>query len=493
MSDFGILSLIPAIITIIVAITLKKVDVALFLGVVGGALVFARLNILLAIQELYICMIDSFKDVERVEIALFVLLVGGMLELISASGAYNEFAAKLSTKINSAKKARLSTFFLSLSLFFDDYANVLIAGSSMRNINIKHKVKPTMIAYIVNVLATFSSVMLISTWAAFEASLMVDAAQIIGIKKKATAIFFASVPFHFFTFSSIFLAFLVASSGKWFSYKLDKGKNKNINKNKNELKYKSHYVHVLIPILTLIISSILIILISGYLICENKNIKPKITNILGESPVIEALIIATILSITIIIIMFLKDKLMKKNEIVKHFFKGVKAMISISLVIMFAKGLSLISSKLNTGGYISSNLQNFISPMMLSAIIFLIALLISVATGFAWSSMAIVMPIAFQMAQSCQRLDLIPAVSAAVISGAIAGDQLIPYSDKTVMTAIACKIKPLIHAKTMIPQIIFVSLITFGAYIMHSLGVITPLIYLICAIIIFFGHKLFAR
>ncbi len=491
MSEFGILSLIPAIITIIVAITIKKVDLALFLGVVGGAFVFAKFKILAGIKELYFCIIESFKDIERVEIALFVILVGGMLELISSSGAYKELAIKLSKKINSAKKARMSTFFLSLSLFFDDYANVLISGSSMRSINIQNNVRPAMISYIVNVVASFASVMLISTWAAFEASLFDSPAQLIGIGKKSVTIFLESIPFHFFTFLSIFLAFLVAFSGKWFSVKLDKGEIKNIEQ--KEKKYKSSYIHVLIPIINLIIASISVIFISGYLICKNKNINPELANILGEALVIEALIIATSISVIFLIIMFIKDKVMKKSEIAKYFLKGTKSMISIGMVIMFAKSLSLISAKLNTGGYISTNLQHFISPLMLSAIIFLIALLISVATGFSWSSMAIVMPIAFQMAQSCQRLDLIPAVSAAVISGAIAGAQYVPYSDKTVMTAVACSINPLNHAKTMIPQILLVSLVTIGAYIMHSLGLITPLIYLICAIVIFIIHKLLAK
>jgi len=98
-------------------------------------------------------------------------------------------------------------------------------------------------------------------------------------------------------------------------------------------------------------------------------------------------------------------------------------------------------------------------------LIFIVSMLITVATGFSWSSMAIVMPIAFQMVVAEDAPDMIPIISAAVISGAVSGEHIIPFSEKAVMSAAACKIEPMYHIKTMIFQTLTVFIAAAGSYL----------------------------
>ena len=168
-------------------------------------------------------------------------------------------------------------------------------------------------------------------------------------------------------------------------------------------------------------------------------------------------------------------------------------MVDVSLVIFMATGLAAVSSDLETGRYISDSLSSYITPQILPAVIFVIAMLITVATGFSWSSMAIVMPIAYQMTVVADVSDMIPVISAAVISGAVSGEHMIPYSEKCVMTSAACKISPVYHIRTQILQ----TVTAFSAGIISFLliGHHQPLwlAFLAGLVFILFMHKTFAR
>ena len=106
-------------------------------------------------------------------------------------------------------------------MFFDDYANALISGASMRPIADKNNISPALIAYMIDTIASVASIMLISTWAAFEASLMFESASMINLNKTANQLFIGSLPYHFFTYLAIFLTLIVAYTGKWFGSRID--------------------------------------------------------------------------------------------------------------------------------------------------------------------------------------------------------------------------------------------------------------------------------
>ncbi|HNW35512.1 MAG TPA: hypothetical protein PKM25_11310, partial [Candidatus Ozemobacteraceae bacterium] len=192
--SFGLLSLMPAFVTIIAAVATHKVALALFLGIIAGAFTFKGAAFGAGLASSIQYLILSFSDPERLKIALFILLVGGLLEVVSRSGAYECFSEFISKKLDSARRTRLATFFLSLCVFFDDYANVLICGASMRSMCGRHRISPALLAYIVDQTAVVVSVMLISTWAGFEASLLVSSAEPLGVKMSSSALFLGSLP-----------------------------------------------------------------------------------------------------------------------------------------------------------------------------------------------------------------------------------------------------------------------------------------------------------
>lgn len=448
--EYGWLSLIPAMVTIVVALSTKRVALALFLGVVAGSFTVGSGAIGDSLLGLWDYMLISFTDPERIRIVLFILLIGGMLEIIARAGGYDAFAARLGRRLNNGRKSRVTTWGISMSLFFDDYANVLISGASMRNINMRNGVSPAMLAYIVDVVAIMASIMIISTWAAFEGSVMVDAAQEIGRAGSLTVFFLESLPYHFYTYMAIALAFIVAFTGRWFGYRLDNQPYDNPKEEANEKKGKAAYV--LVPVLTLIGFAVVALFTSGTWILMREDKPLTLISILGSAPSVDILITGTVLAVIVLVVMLRRNKSLSIPQASSGMLKGMKSMIDVSLVIFMATGLAAVSSDLGTGLFITNSISGYITPQVLPALIFVIAMLITVATGFSWSSMAIVMPIAYQMAAAEGLPELIPVVSAAVISGAVSGEHMIPYSEKCVMTSAACRISPVYHIRTQILQ-----------------------------------------
>lgn len=492
MENYGILSLIPALVTIVVALTTRRVALALFTGILAGALVAVDFVVANWPATVWKYLLISFTDPERLMIVLFIVLIGGLLELIAMSGAYLKFSQVLAGWLNTPRRSRLATWGLSMCLFFDDYANVLISGASMRQINTRNGVSPAMLAYIVDVVAIMASIMIVSTWASFEGSVMVDAGLQIGMEQSMTWFFLKSLPYHFYTYLAIMLAFVVAFTGKWFGYKADKqiaapaAADEGFTGN-------ARLVHVLAPVLTLIGFAILAMFVVGSYNLKQAGLPLTLINILGNAPSVEILIAATMLAILVMLALIWKDRLMRLRKVTKGLATGAYSMVDVSLVILFATGLAAVSEYLGTGIYISDTFSDAITPEILPALVFIIAMLITIATGFSWSSMAIVMPVAYQLAVANQSPELIHVMSAAVISGAVAGEHVIPFSEKCVMSSAACKIKPVYHIKTMILQTLAVFATATLGYFLLGKGYGLLWAYLASAGVLLLLHFLFAR
>jgi len=493
MIDPCILSLIPTVITILVALLSHRIVLAMCLGIASGALILEHSGFISTIKNLWYYFYITFSDMERLKIALFLLLVGGLLGIISHSGAYIEFAKKLAKYLNSARKVRLTTFILGILIFFDDYASVLIAGTSMRSITEEKKISPALMAYIVDSVATVVSITILSTWSAFESSLMVSSAQAAGIKKTAVDLLLSSLPYHICTYCGIFLAFLVALTGKWFGKRFE---HKELQEKKEEIIIGkgAGFSHVFIPIITLISCAIGGLLYSGYKKFQSlSGSEVNIINLLGDAPTINILIISTVVSLLICIILLKKDRVMPDGTMRKSFLTGMKHMVSASLLIILSKGLSQISGDLGTGIYITHIFSSFIGAGTLPAIITVIASLVTIATGISWSSMAILMPIAYDMALNKGGGELLAIMGGAVISGSILGGLLIPYSDTSVMASSAFKITTIYHVKTQFPQVMTVFAVSLMAYLLIGFGVNLWAVYLMAAGLLGVVHWRFAK
>ena len=487
----GFLSLAPALVTILVALALRRVALALFCGVAAGALVLGGFRPLPALAGLGRNLLGSFTDLDRLKIVAFIMLIGGLLELISASGAYNAFGRAVGSTLGTGRKARMAAWGLSCCLFFDDYANVLISGTAMRTVTDRNRVSAAILAYLVDVVALLASVMLVSTWAAYEGALMVGAARAIHVQGGLSVFFIQSLPYHYYTYLAIFLSLLVAWTGKWFGSRLDDHAYSPADESRAE-GAGARPRHVLVPILTLLGVAVGGLFGFGVRALHALGEPVTVIRILGAAPSVNILIGATLLAILVASAMLLGDGVLGHARVRVHFHRGLGAMASIAFIVLLASSLSQMSKDLGTGLYLAQACHPFLGPATLPLVVFLLALLVTLTTGFSWGSMAIVMPVAFQLAAALGGT-LLPVVSAAVITGACAGEHLVPYSEKAVMTAAACGIPPIYHVKTQVFQTLAALVAAGSGFLLIGLGVSLVWTYLLPAALLLGLHWAFAR
>lgn len=490
-THFGLISLLPALVTILVAVVSQRVVLAIFLGIVAGSLggVHGDTNLAWGKVEYYVGV--SFQDLERLKIAAFVILMGALVEVIARSGAYLRLSEAFRSFLNTPRKGRLASIGLGGVVFFDDYANLLISGTSMRGLGAALRISPGLHGYLVDQMATVVSMMFISTWAAYEGSLMMAAAETVGLKGTPTQLLVDSLPYHVFTILGFGLAVIVAWEGRWFGARFDTEPDKAV-RPVNVVGMGAKLWHGLLPLLTLVLVTVYGVYSSAMTAQAKLGAAANWINLLAEVPTIDILLMATLAGHLVAYFSLISSAVLMPFQYRKAVFDGCRHMLSAGLVIILAKGLSVVAGDLGTGTYITEVLRGLAVPAIVPALIFVVSFLISVATGFAWSSMAIVMPVAYQMAMNFGGVSMIPIVSGAVVSGSIAGGMIVPYSDTTVMASAAFSIPPVYHAKTQMPQILVASGVAVFGYIMLAVQLPTGFTYGSCFIALYALHSIWA-
>ncbi len=214
----GWVSILPPLLAIGLALLFRHVLVALFLGVWLGALLLADLSPIMSFARLLDThLVGAMADRGHASILLFSLLLGGMLGLMTQSGGAKGLAAWASTDTRSRRRGQLTTWFLGLLVFFDDYANSLLVGASMRPVTDRLRISREKLAFIVDATAApVASLALISSWIGVEVGYIADQFAHLGIERDAYLTFIETIPFRFYPILMLLFVFWVSFRGRDF-------------------------------------------------------------------------------------------------------------------------------------------------------------------------------------------------------------------------------------------------------------------------------------
>ncbi|HMB55361.1 MAG TPA: Na+/H+ antiporter NhaC family protein, partial [Thermoanaerobaculia bacterium] len=212
----GWLSVVPPLVAIGLALVFKDVLLSLFLGVFTGALILHEWNPIAAFaRSLDAYVLPSLADPSQAKIVVFTTLLGGMVGVITRSGGTLGIVERLTPYATTSRRGQLAAWVLGVAIFFDDYANTLIVGSTMRPITDRLKISREKLAYIVDsTAAPVVSIMPISTWIGFEIGLMAAAFTELGLDFNAFEVFVQTIPYRFYPLLALVLGFTVAASGR---------------------------------------------------------------------------------------------------------------------------------------------------------------------------------------------------------------------------------------------------------------------------------------
>lgn len=535
---FGLWTLLPPLIAIILAFITKNVVLSLFIGVFSGtflleltghnafyALFYGFLNIVNQV-------LGSLSDPWNAGIILQCMTIGGLIALITKMGGAKAVAEALAKKAKSPTSTQIITWLLGIFVFFDDYANSLIVGPIMRPISDKMKISREKLSFVIDATAApIAGIAVISTWVGYELSLIKDGYDSIGQSVSAYNVFVETIPYRFYNililifivFTALFLRefgpMLKAERRARTTGKLLRDGAKPMSSDEGEeFEPKEGTVlrvrNAVIPILVLMIGAFLGFYYNGYNAIMGGEDKVLIS-LLQDSPISFAavretfgasdasivLFQAALFASIVAIVMAVCQKILTLNEAIDTWVNGMKSLIITGVILLLAWSLSGVIKELGTAKFLVSILSGNLPPFILPSIIFILASIISFATGTSYGTMGILMPLTIPLAYALNPAShtyMVGAISA-VLTGAIFGDHCSPISDTTILSSMGSSCDHIDHVKTQLYYALVVAAVAvLGGYIPVGLGapvyLVLPLdIVLIGLIVRFVGKPIDAK
>lgn len=462
--QYGFWSVVPPLLTIVLALISKNVFISLFIGVLLGMLILSGWDIFLGINNTFYSFVHTFESNSNTILLMSMLLIGALIYLIEKSGGIDGFVNIMVHKrglIKSKRGANLFTWLLGIIIFTSGSLSCMVTGSVSRPVNDALKVPHEKSAFIVHATSTPWCVLFpLSGWLAALTGYLTSG----GVPdSEAITVLIESIALNFYCIIAVVFTLVVCV------FKLDFGPMKKAEERAEktgELDEPGHAstnantaaasgakpraMNMLVPMGTMIGVIIAVLLITG-------NGSP--TNGNGT----QALFWGCILSVVVAAAMCVAEKVFTFTEIMDEVFKGMSTMLPIACIMLFGLTMGTVVSNLDTGNYLSSVFMNLLTPALLPAIAFIICLLLSFATGTSMGTMSIMSVIAIPMAINMGVS--IPLVAGAVFGGSIFGDHASPISDTTIMSCATTGCNIIDHIKTQAPYVISYAVVSLALYV----------------------------
>ncbi len=506
MEHYGLLGLIPPILTIVLAFITRDVIVSLFLGILSGTLIVAGGNPLLALMSLTDRLADSLADGWNIRIFLFCGLLGALVGMLAKTGSAFSFGTWAAKRIKSKKESLAFTWFFGLIIFIDDYFNSLTIGTVMRPITDTTKTSRAKLAYILDSTAAPVCILApISSWVVYVMSVIKDSEGFSELGMKEFSYFIHVIPFNIYALFAIVMVIAIIFTERDFGPMLSSRKlaeEKNIFFNVEKYGEPAGNVEqetgtkettptdMLFPIIFLIIAAIVFFPLSTWIAAIDgekiKNFSAAVASIplstaFNDTDASAALMYAVIATLTISYIYYMFRKLLTMKTAATAILDGIKSMVPALMILTMAWTIgSLIKSSPADGGlglsaFLSESVVGGGFPLwLLPVVVFLISCLISFSTGTSWGTFAIMipltMPIAIALAKASgysgtELLNATLVPIGAVLGGAIFGDHASPISDTTILSSTGASCPHLEHVATQIPYAMFIAAVALIAHI----------------------------
>ncbi len=463
-----VLSLLPPVIAIVLALITKEVYSSLVIGIVVGGFIFAGGNFETAINHvLFDGFVASLSDSYNMGIIIFLVLLGALVSLMNKAGGSAAFGRWASKHIKSRVGAQLATIVLGCLIFIDDYFNCLTVGSVMRPVADQQKISRAKLAYIIDATAAPICIIApISSWAAAVAGFARGAGAESGI-----SLFVQAIPYNFYAILTIIMMVVIAIAR--FDYGPMKLHEKNAVENGDlfttgdrvseddvAANPKGKVIDLILPVVVLIICCVIGMIYSGGFFSGESFI-----DAFSNSDASVGLVIGSAIAIIFTIAYLLIRRVISFKDAMASLPEGFKAMVPAILILTCAWTLKAMTDSLGAKIYISQMVSGSAETLQsfLPAIIFVIAVGLSFSTGTSWGTFGILIPIVLSVFDASNPLTIV-AISACM-AGAVCGDHCSPISDTTIMASAGAQSDHLNHVSTQLPYALTVAGVSFVSYV----------------------------
>ena len=409
----------------------------------------------------------------------FVIFMLAMVGVIIKAGGIHGLMQRIARLAKDARRTQIATWFMGLAIFFDDYANSILVGSTMRSLTDKFKVAREKLAYIVDsTAAPVAGISILSTWIAFEVSTFSAQLPDAGLSPdQGYEIFLRTLPYRFYCLFTLFFVGLIVFTGRDFGPMLTaerraragqvlrEGAKPMVGKEATELeaspKVTPKASMALVPILVFVFTTLGYIFFAGggHELGASLFTIEGATTVLYDGSGFDPLMYGSLAGLVVAAVMAAAVGL--RGEIPSSAWASLRSMGVALIILYLAWSIGAICGDLNTAEYLAVLLGDSINPLLLPVILFALSGFVAFSTGSSWSTMTILLPLvvglAFHMGETLPGFggEMMVVVSiGAVLEGAIFGDHCSPISDTTVMSSIACASDHVDHVRTQMPYAI---------------------------------------
>lgn len=445
MQHYGLWSVIPALVVVLVALRTRKTFEALLVGSLVGMLILHQFSALSAFT-------DGLKELLTDDTIAWIILVSGLfgslIRLLIFTGGTKAFAETLQRYIKGRKSALMFTWLLGLIIFIDDYLNALTVGNAMKRVTDTFKVPREMLAYVVDSTAAPICVLIpISTWAIYISGLFEN----VGFAEAGQGVttYLSVIPFITYAWVAAFLVPFVAigiipplGAMKAAEKRVKEGgplspvgSEKMIMKVEVEAE-NPIMLDFLLPIAVLIFSTIWF-----------------------DVDALKGVVYALAFTVFYLALIRRQITIAKAMEEASN---GFKSMFNAITIVVMSFVLKEVNDGLGLTEFVIERISPILNRAWLPALAFLTLSAVTFATGSFWGVYAITLPIIIPLAQSMDAPILLSV--GAVISAGAFGSHACFYGDATVLSSSATGCNNMAHALTQFPYALMAGIIAFIIY-----------------------------
>lgn len=473
-------SLFPPVIAIGLALITKEVYSSLFVGILSGGIIYAAASgtgfegtFKAVVQD---GLITNLSNAYNVGILVFLVVLGIIVVLMNKAGgsrAYGEWAA---AHIKGRRGAALSTFFLGVLIFVDDYFNCLTVGSVMRPITDKHNISRSKLAYLID--STAAPICIIAPISSWAAAVSGTVEGVNGI-----SLFINTIPYNLYAFLTILMViFISVSDTDYGPMKIheDNAKNGDIFTTKNNtyeqdaqpLTERGRVIDLILPVAVLIVFCVVGMIYTGGFFSGTDFVTA-----FANCDAAYGLSLGSISALIVIIAYYMFRRVLKFNECMDSIAAGFKQMVPAILILTFAWTLKTMTNHLEAGAFVSGVVQSATAlSVLLPVILFVVAIGLAFATGTSWGTFGILIPIVTSVfeaelanvSQTGEIPSMVIICISACLAGAVCGDHCSPISDTTIMASTGAQCDHVNHVSTQLPYALTVAAVCVVGYLLSG-------------------------
>ncbi|ABZ78517.1 Na+/H+ antiporter NhaC [Shewanella halifaxensis HAW-EB4] len=457
----NLLVLVPLLLTLILALLLRRTLVALGVGIVSGALILTDFSLTQSVSYMADRVwLQFYRDGQwqawHLNVLAAMILLGMMTQLLARGGAVKQFADWLYHRIKSGRQARIGIVLLGWIVFIDGIFSCLAVGHVCQPLSQRYKVPREQIAYLVDSNASpLCALLPFSSWGPYVMAIL---AGITLLPLTPLESFVEIAKMNFYAVTIVLLSLLVAWFGIGFHSDFA------IEQNSEEVEAGNPWLLGL-PMATLLLASISLTLYSGASNAQGDSLGDWIAAADIGTAMRNACLLATVLAIFI-----LKLGGRSLSLLLGDLASGVRSIGFAIAILLFTWMIGAVIVDLGVAKLLAAWAEQFLSKDMLVSGTFLLCAIMAFATGSSWGTLAIMIPIGAEVALTVEAQLLLPALSA-VMAGSVFGDHCSPISDTSVISATSSGCAPHDHVITQLPFAIIAAVSSLVGFQLINLAV----------------------